>query len=763
MFPNLVPIPFRIADPVPLGQELTQLIKRDYFQPASSFTDDLERAQMLQNHVSAVSKDKKPNLPEYEGVLYEYYHLIGDISSKFPDNSVAFEWYGTLGHIPRHCAVSRWKSEQFQVVYQLGALYSNRACEESAHSDDGLKSACASFKIAAGFYDHLLAQNIEELSDFDKPTLLCLRWMMLALAQELIWQKAVTNTAMKDTVVARLSIKVSEFYGNSLEFANESEWIKLDWINHFSVKRHHFEAAAHYRMSVVAQDNFKYGEQVAHLRIASQLCDSALKYKRYVTSFVLEDLLGLTTTVRDSLRTAERDNDLVYLKPVPAPQDLAPILGVAMVDAEAPQGLVNRESFPPRFATLLPFSIIQVAQAFRERQDSFVLEHFHDPLQALTRMLSKFLAERDLPASIDTIQKPENLPDSIEQHSREIVSIGGTKIIESSMVEISKLAHQCTELVLACDERLRMEKYEDDLMRNREGLARWNRLPSLAAAAELSSRIDKMRGYLDQGRLSDLLIESGYTNIRLALEIYCGGRDALTKHIPRSNHIKLEPSLSKIVVELRELLAEVHKIETNRQRFISSLEVKSRNNSVLPLVLSEFKKNPGKFLNAEGAIEPAKFENVYERHIKFFNNDLKYLDLLKEQQMALEKKIHAVNLSLTQARSFNCDVSQQRRLEALQTFEEAYVQYLELISNLNHASRFYSDFLEKGSTVLRDADDFLYNRRELARELEISIRNQQKLTSIESSMTRGSPVPLAAPKGQKHGGSWDPSGGINFS
>ena len=46
-----------------------------------------------------------------------------------------------------------------------------------------------------------------------------------------------------------------------------------------------------------------------------------------MNDFVIEDLQGLTETIKSTLRVAEKDNDLVYLKPVPKENDLAPIPG----------------------------------------------------------------------------------------------------------------------------------------------------------------------------------------------------------------------------------------------------------------------------------------------------------------------------------------------------------------------------------------------------------------------------------------------------
>lgn len=756
---NLLCLPFRLVDNLDLRSTLTDIIKKDYFQPASTFSADIDKAQHLHTAVAAGSRNTSVDLTKYEQDICQYYYMAEDLARKFHDHAVTFDWYGTLGYKPTHCPVTTWKHLQYELTFQLGALYSHRASQQSVHSDEGIKAACLAYKLASGCFQMLLQQHIP-LADFDQQTLSALRSLMLAQAQELIWLKAVTNPSMKNTVVARLAMKVSDLYAEAWEHANNSDKITLDWTNYMKVKQLHLKAGAHYRMSIVAQDSFDYGVQVAHLKYAASLAKEAAKHKRYVSEFVLEDLKGLTTTVEDTLRTAEKDNDLVYLKPVPATQDLPPIAGVSMVDAETPPTLLSRGSTPHYFNTLVPFSVIQIAQAFRERQDKYVVENFHEPLQALTRMLNGFLSDRDLPATIDMLQKPENLPESIIHHAKEIQSIGGIRIIEDSMREISKLCDKCKELVLDCEERLRLEKQEDDMMREREGTARWLRQPSVDAAVEYTARIEKMKDYLRQGHESDVLIGDSYRSIKSLLEAYCKGHQALMDQIPRSTAVTLDATLGKLTADLRGLLSEVDKMEKSRQRFLSSIEVKSREHNVLSVILSEFKVNPNAFLSPEGVIEPVKFEAVYERHIRFLSTDLKYVEQQKKQQMVLEQKIEATNAEFVEKKNIPYNEKQQARLGALQVLEEAYVRYLELISNLNHASNFYSDFLDRGNVVLHDTDQYLYARREEARELEISIRNQNKLQDIEQSMAR-TPANLAAPRSQKPA-TWDPSKVIRF-
>ena len=114
--------------------------------------------------------------------------------------------------------------------------------------------------------------------DLQPETLQFLKSLMIAQAQETIWQKSLAS-GMKDSVIARLSIQTSEYYSTAAKYGNSSEFIKLEWINHVTVKQFHFKAAAHYRVSTLNHEGFKYGEQVASLQVALSSCDSAFEKK----------------------------------------------------------------------------------------------------------------------------------------------------------------------------------------------------------------------------------------------------------------------------------------------------------------------------------------------------------------------------------------------------------------------------------------------------------------------------------------------------
>lgn len=746
MIGNFLSIPLFHVGISPIKENLAQIIKKDFFQPVSTFSDDLNRIQQLQDLLASKSTSETLDLVQYQKVIAAFYCMIRDVSRRFPDDVTSFEWFSTLRYQPVSRLVTSWKEEQAYLVYQLGALYCTKAHEENIFHEEGVKKACLFFKQSAGCFEYLISMLQEGATgkqplDFDLHTVATLKLIMLAQAQEVIWLKAVSNPSMKNTLIARLSKKVAEYYEEAFEQAQKSNTIILDWKNHMRMKMHHFLAATYYRMSIVALDNFEYGKQVAYLKAASELCSEALKHKRYVVSEVIEDLRGLTDTVESILKTAEKENDLVFLKPVPMFQDLPRIDAVSMVLPEVPTEL-DTTDHNSAFASLVPFTIIQIAQAFKEREESYIQQVLTEPLLALGRMLRQFLAERDLPATIDTIQKPENVPESILSHLAEIKSLGGISILSDSMAEISELAIKSKNLIFECEERLRMENYEDELLRKRAGDINWNRAPSLTVTTNLTAKIEKMQSYLDQGHQSDLLIGDAFENIRPALVVYCGGKDALQKKIPSSVYVKLNPEMGKLVNDLKELLSEANKLEITRQRFIHGVDGKVRNHSILPLVLSEYRKRPSYFQESNGVVDPAKFEVIYEKQLQLYTEDLSFVESLKQKQTQLEGQIEETNLRFARCKEILNNAAQQERLKALQYFEHAYVQYLELIANLNRASSFYSDFLEKGNGVLRELDDFLYSRRDEARRLSIELQNQQKFNQIEHSMS----LSLATPQ-----------------
>lgn len=747
---NLLYVPFRRTREANLHEKLRGIIKKDYFQSPGIFEADLVQLNKIRKKVQQLKDEQVDKATEI--VVKQYYIQVVNLTKKFNNEIMEFEWFGTLGYKPKGPYKLRsLKFEQCNIVYQLGSLYSQLAFKESRFTDDGLKRSCNYFQMAAGCFDFLmgLIEQDEFMKEFCKDndlsteTLSHLKYLMLSQAQESMWQKSV-NSEMKNSVIAKLSLVTSHLYNKAFEYGNKSSFVKLELVNYCAVKHYHFSAACYYRKSTILLDESKYGEQIAYLRLASELVNKGLKYKSYVMEYVIEDINGLNEAIINSLRVAERDNDLIYLKPVPdyhtlvedSSKTVAMVKPIIADDIASP--LVSDRLF---LKELLPYVIIQISLAYRSRQDNLILKKILEPLQALNKMMNHFLTERQLPASIDSIQKPENIPESIIQHSKDIINNGGTRLIENLYEDILLLSSECRDIYEGCQQRLVIEQDEDAYFRDCYG-AEWNRETSAEASKDLWFKVQSMDEYLQQADRADDIIIQSFHEIKEYLELYCGGYKSLTTFIPNSTYVTLDNETTNIINDIREALNDTQVMETERKQFLKTLENKSKDNNILPKLIGEYKvrSQDADFINN---LNESSFESAFSQHIKIFNEDIEFVERLKAKQIVLEKKIDQLNELFLEHYKPETDAPTADRRNCLQILEDIYSRYLLVITNINEARKFYNDFKIRGAVVLESCDEFINKRREEARDFESKSANNQHLTE-DTAARVNTPIPAVA-------------------
>jgi len=289
--------------------------------------------------------------------------------------------------------------ERANVLYNLGSLYSQLASSSPRTTAQGLKTACNYFCAAAGVFTYLKKEVLPELrstppEDMDTGTLECLEMLMLAQAQECFWLKAVVD-GHKDSLVAKLAAMVSDFYDLAGEFGMKSDSISSEWMHHLSAKHHHFAAAAQYRAACDCLERSLYGEEVARLKDSLDAVNEALREARYLNKIVLGDLQGLKEKVAETLKGAEKDNDLLYFQAVPPASELPKIPRAAMVEPRIPKEISEATNLlceggaygPPLFSKLVPFAVHQAASIYAERRDRLINNVLADKLESLTNKL----------------------------------------------------------------------------------------------------------------------------------------------------------------------------------------------------------------------------------------------------------------------------------------------------------------------------------------------------------------------------------------
>ncbi|KAI4210686.1 MAG: hypothetical protein LQ351_006461 [Letrouitia transgressa] len=756
-----------------LSSAIKQYISSEYDQHPDMFKEDLEKIDRLRTegvnslepHVSGIKK------------LMAYAAQLVWIGGKFPiDIGVDFVWYPALGfNTQRPESQNNLRFELANVLYNLASLYSQLAVSLNRSTSDGLKSACNYFCQAAGVISHIKSEVIPDLrttppEDMDTMTLESIQQLLLAQSQECFWCKAIKD-GLKDGLIAKLAAKVSDFYDQAAEYGTKSDIISTEWIHHMSAKQHHFAAAAQYRASRDCLEKQRYGEEVARLKDSLACVNEALKESRWINKIVLGELNGLKARVTEDLKRAEKDNDVIYLMPVPPKSELKTLDRAGMATPRVPGEVSDPTSTlgdkavfgQPLFSKLVPYAVHLAVSIYEERKE-------------------RLLHSLNLPGSLEALEKPLGLPPGLNNHAEEIRQQDGIHRLRRTMHEIAKLKANDVAAYQEGVELLRKEAAEDERARSKHGTDRWTRANSKQAAESLYTRMNEIDGYLKSSASSDDLVKMKLQEWEHVLQVLSGSERDLENYVPSSRRVALTPAAEKAAVHLRSVLAEVNQFEGRRKKKIQNLRDKAKYDSINSAILAETARLERAYPMQK--IEPAQFENLFDEHLERYEEDRVMIAEEQEKQRELSRKISEANAAFTTAH--RGDPSTKEREKALQKLENAYFKYKDIVSNLNSGRKFYNDLAAMVNRFADDCRTFAYQRRVEAGQIETDLSTalshlnlnlqeqkhrqtlrsnyvpQQAQASSVEPMPAPTPTRAAAPPPEPEPGIWNPELGIKF-
>ncbi|PGH02114.1 programmed cell death 6-interacting protein [Blastomyces parvus] len=752
MSSNILPLPLRRSHPISLSTAIKQYISTKYDQRPEMFAEDLliidrlrtDAINVQEPHVSGISR------------LVTYAAQLKWLGGKFPiDVGVEFSWYPALGfNTSRPISQNNLRFELANILFNLAALYSQLAVSLNSTNPENLKTACKYLCNAAGVLAHLRTDILPDLrssppEDMDEMTLRSLEELLLAQAQECFWQKAVKD-GLKDASIARLAAKVSDLYASAGDCGIKSDTISTEWIHHMTAKHHHFAAAAQYRQSRDCLEKQKYGEEVARLRDSVSCVNEALKGAKWINRVVLGDLNGLKTRVTEDLKRAERDNDLIYLIPVPPKSELKLLDRASMVAAKAPVEVTDAlsmigEGLPlgrPLFAKLVPYAVHVAAGIYVERRDRLVQQEIAGGVEEMTTKLRELLQSLNLPGSLQALEKPLGLPPSLLSHAEEIRQQDGLNRLRLSLKDTAKLRANDKAIYTEGVELLMAEQDEDDRARARYGTDRWTREPSEVAGKKLYTQAKDIEGYLASAENSDKLVEEKLRETEKVLRVLTGTNRDIEAFVPSSRKATMTEAVEREAGRLRGCLNEVSRLESRRRRRVEALREKARGDSIHAALLKETGRLEREFPMQR--IEASQFEDLFAERLKQYDGDRKMLLEEEEKaQSAIEEQLREANRAFVNAR--RGDSSTKEREKALQELENGYVRYKEIIGNVDVGRKFYNDLAKLVGRFRDDCRGFASGRRVEAGELESDITNTTAMASLSiSQKQKQNPSPPAA-------------------
>lgn len=721
------------------------------------FTQDLEAIDELRkNAINAFE-------PHSSGIrkLQAYAAQLVWMGSKFPiDLGADFTWYSSLGyHTETAVSQNNIRFELANILFNLAVLYCQLAVSANRSTTEGLKLASNYFCHSAGVISHLKTSVIPDMrstvpDDMDTMTLECVEQLLLAQAQECFWHKAVKD-GLKDASIAKLAAKVSDLYTLGTDYAVKSESISSEWIHHMAAKQHHFAAAAQYRAACDCLEKRRYGEEVARLQESLAQANEALKEARYISKVVLGDLNGLKNKVQDDLKRAEKDNDMIYLNPVPPKSELKALDRASMVSAKVTKEIADPvallgdqgELGRPFFTKLVPYSVHIAGTIYTSRRDQ-TINTIVDDLKNLTAQIHSLLQSLNLPGSLQALEKPLGLPPGLVSHAEEIRQQRGMDRLQRMSDDVDKLRKNDR---LAYEEGvnfLRTEAEDEEKAQRKYGTDRWARPSSEVVAKALYRQMTEVDGYLKQADTSDGTVREKMKQNEPLISLLNGVDRDLEEVVPSSKRVVMTGALEREVSKLRSALNDISRLESKRHRKIESLKTKAHADDISPDLHKEASRLERE--HPMQKIEAVQFEDFFDERLRRYTADQDTVTTEQLEQSDLLSRLTSANTSFTHAR--RGDSSTKDREQALQQLENAYFAYKEIVQNLEVGRKFYNDLAGIVGKFRDECRAFAFQRRAEAEQLEVEILHALPMAglSLQQKEQQQQPPPAAQPQSHHH-------------
>lgn len=643
---ELLGIPLKRTLEVDFATELSKLIDATSFQTASFFQSDISKVAAARNN--AITPDISVGGLD---ALKKYYAILLQLEKKFPNNQIEFTWFQTLSQKSHGCGQYSLQWEKLTIIYNIGCMYSLLALDSNSDSADSLKKSCLYFQNGAGCFKYVLDHQatLKTEAVVDDSTANALTSLMLAQAQECFWFKAVQDKH-KDSLVAKLSQQIVDFYAESISDSQKGKLIRNDWTNHLKAKKAYFSAVTYYRMALSFNEKKQFGSMVKALQTALQ----------FVNESTLSSSGKFKTVIESALKEAQRDNDFIYLQQVPS--ELQTIHPASMVKPSSIVGLLpSVDDTEQLFKDLIPIEVMDYCTAYNERQDKYVEQRVINPLTSLNKLLKESMTTFQIPQELKTISDTE-----LKQYQASLNNLQVNN--ENIQSELDNITHILNE-----------EALSDNELRLKHGTLHWTLPESSTINAKYYEKLNKLKEYIDQGSAIDKQTNELFQTIDKTLI---------------TSEIKLPESNDPLTNKIKQVIQE-------RSEHIEKTKRKSSEYRILPKIISSYKKS--------GTTD---FEPIFIEHLKYFDEDLRYVNDTKQENMKL---IHEIERKENNKTNESGKTKKMERTDPRELYIEDLKYSLGLLDevkdNLNAGSTFYENLINSTNTFCNEVREFDETRR----------------------------------------------------
>lgn len=632
--------------------------------------------------------------------LLSYYTTICELDRRFPfrpyksgffskkSTSIMtdFSWQDAFAP-NRSCMTSHDANlEKAAILFNSGAVFTHLAENCDFSNSESSKLASQYYRRASGVF-----QVMEETMEYSfvgshDLTVHCYRFLkQLTFAQSLgaNYSSAgkfnlndsslVSKSLSPDTLSKLASAAAAEFDSVRSLVASSAlgDWLKrahFDWGKYAAHQEKYYQALAQLEFASVEAQRDAYGDEIARLLMALNLCKEISKFKFNLIFRGRVSVSELKEQIEKRLSVCEKDNDTIYHYKVPSQDTLAPVpskvIG-APIPLELPQmpldSIFNR--MIPNATRILVDEWMESVEECRKRYKAASSEQ--------TDIVHAMLASQNLPGALEAVESNEKIPNSL-WNGIHAIQLKSSEYLHEQQKNVAEIAKSCFESFKRAQDMLENEVSCEKAMRQQFGL-KWDRASSEEVSAEYHRGLGQARKYLKQAQEADLRVEDALKRNGKGLAFLHYEKQRLEAMIP----VVPSAMASEDSLRLRQLLDDISRVIELRESILDEFERTFTEENMIHSVITASDEVSAKSIIKK---EKVKMENVWNKLSQTF----------RDQEKLLED-ISRANEEFIRNRSDNPQVKAKR--EILQMLNIALETWLKIERELQSGFKFYSDLL----------------------------------------------------------------------
>ncbi|KAM5314854.1 tyrosine-protein phosphatase non-receptor type 23 isoform 1-T1 [Glossophaga mutica] len=678
-----------------------KFVLKNYGENPEAYNEELKKLELLRQNAVRVPRD-------FEGcsVLRKYLGQLHYLQSRVPMGSgqeaaVPVTWTEIFSG--KSVAHEDIKYEQACILYNLGALHSMLGAMDKRVSEEGMKVSCTHFQCAAGAFAYLREHFPQAYSvDMSRQVLTLNVNLMLGQAQECLLEKSMLDNR-KSFLVARISAQVVDYYKEACRALENPDTASLlgriqkDWKKLVQMKIYYFAAVAHLHMGKQAEEQQKFGEQVAYFQSALDKLNEAIKLAKGQPDTVQDALRFTMDVIGGKYNSAKKDNDFIYHEAVPALDTLQPVKGAPLVKPLPVNPTDPAVTGPDIFAKLVPMAAHEASSLYSEEKAK-LLREMMAKIEDKNEVLDQFMDSMQLdPETVDNLDTYSHIPPQLMEKCAALsVRPDTVRNLVQSMQVLSGVFTDVEASLKDIGDLLEEDELLDQKLQEAVGQAGASVAVSKAELAEVRREWSKYMEVHEKASFTNSELHRAM-NLHVGnLRLLSGPLDQVRAALPMP---ALTPEDKAVLQNLKRILAKVQEMRDQRVSLEQQLrELIQKDDITASLVTTDH----------------SEMKKLFEEQLKKYDQLRVYLEQNLAAQDNVLRALTEANVQYAAVRRVLNELDQKWN-STLQTLVASYEAYEDLMKKSQEGKDFYADLESKVAALLERAQS-VCRVREAARQ-----------------------------------------------